>query len=43
MKPEAADYLAKAREDLGDARQIIQIGLAKSRGAFGLLCGLSCR
>lgn len=29
MKPEAADYLAKAREDLSDARQIIQIGLAK--------------
>ena len=28
MKPETADYLAKARKDLGEARQIIQIGLA---------------
>lgn len=28
MKPETADYLAKARKDLSEARQIIQIGLA---------------
>jgi uncharacterized protein (UPF0332 family) len=36
VKPEAADYLAKAREDLGDARQIIRIGLAKvaARSAY---------
>ena len=29
MKPEARDYLDKAIEDLGDARKIIGIGLAK--------------
>lgn len=36
MKPEATDYLAKAREDLGEARQIIRIGLAKvaARSAY---------
>jgi uncharacterized protein (UPF0332 family) len=36
VKPEAADYLAKAREDLGEARQIIGIGLAKvaARSAY---------
>jgi uncharacterized protein (UPF0332 family) len=28
VKPETTDYLAKARKDLGEARQIIQIGLA---------------
>jgi len=28
MTPEAANYLAKAREDLSDARQIAGIGLA---------------
>ena len=28
MKPEIADYLAKARKDLREAREIIQIGLA---------------
>lgn len=36
MTPEAADYLAKAREDLGEALQIIRIGLAKvaARSAY---------
>jgi hypothetical protein len=29
VKPEVADYLAKTREDLGEARRIIRIGLAK--------------
>jgi hypothetical protein len=29
VTPEAAGYLAKAREDLSDARQIAGIGLAK--------------
>ena len=29
MKPEASDYLATARQDLSDARQIIAIALAK--------------
>lgn len=29
MKPEAADCLEKAREDLDDARKIAAIGLAK--------------
>jgi uncharacterized protein (UPF0332 family) len=30
VRPEASDYLARAREDLSDARQIVQIGLAKA-------------
>lgn len=30
MKPESSSYLAKAREDLGEARQIAAIGLAKA-------------
>jgi uncharacterized protein (UPF0332 family) len=36
MTPEAASYLAKAREDLNDARQIAGIGLAKvaARSAY---------
>jgi uncharacterized protein (UPF0332 family) len=36
MTPEAASYLAKAREDLSDARQIASIGLAKvaARSAY---------
>jgi uncharacterized protein (UPF0332 family) len=29
MTPEAVNYLAKAREDLSDARQIATLGLAK--------------
>jgi uncharacterized protein (UPF0332 family) len=29
VKPETADYLDRAREDLSDARQIAQINLAK--------------
>lgn len=29
MKPETADYLSKARDDLNDARKIVAIGLAK--------------
>ena len=36
MTPEAESYLAKAREDLSDARQIASIGLAKvaARSAY---------
>lgn len=36
MKPEAADYLGKAREDLADARKIAAIGLARvaARSAY---------
>jgi uncharacterized protein (UPF0332 family) len=36
MTPQAASYLAKAREDLSDARQIAGIGLAKvaARSAY---------
>jgi len=36
MTPEAASYLAKAREDLSEARQIAAIGLAKvaARSAY---------
>jgi uncharacterized protein (UPF0332 family) len=30
VKPETTDYLAKARKGLGEARQIIQIGLANA-------------
>ena len=32
MTPEAADYLDKARDNLGDARKIAAIGLAKVAG-----------
>ena len=36
MTPEAASYLAKPREDIGEARQIAGIGLAKvaARSAY---------
>lgn len=36
MRPEAADYLDKARNDLDDARRIAAIGLAKvaARSAY---------
>jgi uncharacterized protein (UPF0332 family) len=36
MTPEAANYLAKAREDLNDALQIVTLGLAKvaARSAY---------
>jgi uncharacterized protein (UPF0332 family) len=36
MKPEARDYLAKARDDLDDAEKIARIGLAKvaARSAY---------
>jgi uncharacterized protein (UPF0332 family) len=36
VTPEAADYLAKARDDLNDARKIAAIGLAKvaARSAY---------
>ena len=30
MTPEASDYLRKAREDLGDARKIAAINLARA-------------
>jgi hypothetical protein len=33
VKPETAEYLAKARKDLGEARQIIQIGLTNAETA----------
>jgi uncharacterized protein (UPF0332 family) len=36
VTPEAADYLDKARDNVGDARKIAAIGLAKvaARGAY---------
>ena len=32
MRPEAADYIAKARQDLDEARQIVEIRLANAAG-----------
>jgi uncharacterized protein (UPF0332 family) len=43
VKPEAADCLAKAREDLDDARQIIRIGLAKVAARSAYYAALSRR